>query len=368
MGETRNGNPCMDYPLCERCGFDANAIVERLHLVELNQTGMEALGRRLQDEVVRPNVDAIVDRFYVSLARIDEFNRIVEEYSAPERIKESQKHYLLGLGVDFDQSQYFEERLRVGAVHQRVGVPQGLYQCTFQRLQSLLIEYIPPEIRDDEPAFQAMLRFILKITALDMGLAVESYCSARVSGLEESLETERGEMDRLRELAVTDWLTSLRNHSYSRRYLVAALERAKTEAAPLCVIMADLDHFKKINDTHGHLVGDEVLRIAASRMIAGARGDDEICRYGGEEFLFILQNTDIAGGAEVAERVRLRISDDEMHVGDKNLFVSISLGVAQAREDDTADSLIERADAALYTAKFAGRNCVRIAPILSAVG
>lgn len=358
----------MDYPLCERCGFDANAIAERLHLVELTQTGMNVLGRRLQDEVVRPNIEAIVDRFYDSLVRINEFNRIVEEYSVPERIKESLRHYVLGLGIDFDQSEYFEERLRVGAVHQRIGVSQGLYQCTFQRLQSLLIECIPAEIRNDEPAFQAMLRFILKITSLDMGLAVESYCSARVSGLEESLETERGEMDRLREIAVTDWLTSLRNHSYSRRCLVAALERAKIEAAPVCVIMADLDRFKNINDTHGHLVGDEVLRIAASRMIAGARGDDEICRYGGEEFLFILQNTDIAGAAEVAERVRLRISDDEMHVGDKNLSVSISLGVAQARDDDTADALIERADAALYTAKFAGRNCVRIAPILSAVG
>jgi len=367
LGDTRNGGRGMEYPLCEQCGFDANEIAERLNLVELNRTGMDALGRQLQDDVIRPNVDAIVDRFYGSLNRIDEFNHIVEDYSSKERIRESQRHYLLGLGIDFDQSQYFEERLRVGAVHQRVGVPQGLYQCTFQGLQNLLIEYIPAEIRNDGPAFQAILRFILKITALDMGLAVESYCSARVSGLEESLATERGEMDRLREIAETDWLTGLRNHSYSRRCLVAALERAKSEAAPLCVIMADLDHFKNINDTHGHLVGDEVLRIAASRMIAGARGDDEICRYGGEEFLFILQNTDIAGGAEVAERVRLRINDDEMHVSKKNLLVSISLGVALAREEDTVDTLIERADAALYTAKFAGRNCVRIAAVLSAV-
>jgi diguanylate cyclase len=158
---------------------------------------------------------------------------------------------------------------------------------------------------------------------------------------------------------VTDWLTNLHNHSYSRRCLSAALERSRTEASPLCVIMADLDHFKAINDAHGHLVGDEVLRIAAGRMISGSRADDEICRYGGEEFLFILQNTGIAEGGEFAERVRARINDDEMHSGDITVKVSISLGVAEARDDDTVNALIERADAALYAAKRAGRNCVR---------
>jgi diguanylate cyclase (GGDEF)-like protein len=158
---------------------------------------------------------------------------------------------------------------------------------------------------------------------------------------------------------VTDWLTNLHNHSYSRRCLSAALERSRTEASPLCVIMADLDHFKAINDAHGHLVGDEVLRIAAGRMLSGARAHDEICRYGGEEFLFVLQDTGIAEGEEVAERVRARIDDDEMHIGETTLEVNISLGVAQARDDDTVNALIERADAALYAAKRAGRNCVR---------
>ncbi|MCP4301008.1 MAG: diguanylate cyclase, partial [Gammaproteobacteria bacterium] len=286
----------MDVSLCERCGLDANAIAERLSLVDLDTTGMDAQGRALQEYVIRPNVDAIVDRLYGSLVRIEDFGRIVDEPSTAARVRESQKHYLLGLGVDFQRPGYFEERLRIGSVHQRVGVPQSLYQCACQVLQSLLIEYIPQEIRSDEPAFSKMLLFILKIMALDMSLAVESYCAARMSGLTESLESERGESERLRELAVTDWLTSLHNHSYSRRCLSAALERAKTEGSPLCVIMADLDHFKAINDAHGHVVGDGVLRSAAGRMICGSRADDESCRYGGEEFLFILQNTGIAEG------------------------------------------------------------------------
>ncbi len=349
----------MDHPLWASCGFDENTIADRLHLIELDQEGMEASGRILHDHIIVPNLDAIVDRFYGSLLRIDGFNRIVDGSSAAARLRESQKHYLLGLGIDFHKREYFEERLRIGSVHQRIGVPQSLYQCTFQGLQSLLIDYVPDAIRNDGPAFAEVLRFILKITALDMSLAVESYCSSRVSDLTKSLESERDETVRLRKLAVTDWLTNLRNHSYSKRSLGAALEQIRIDKSPLSIIMADLDHFKEINDAHGHLVGDEVLQIAAGRMLSGARADDEICRYGGEEFLFILHDTSIIEGEEVAERVRKRINTDAMNSRDIQLNVTISLGIAQARDGDTVDTLIERADQALYTAKRAGRNCVR---------
>jgi diguanylate cyclase len=123
--------------------------------------------------------------------------------------------------------------------------------------------------------------------------------------------------------------------------------------------MADLDHFKAVNDRHGHLVGDEVLKICAARMVAGARADDEVCRYGGEEFLLILDGARLGDAWEVAERVRSRISEDEIHCGDEQIYVTISLGLAEAQASDTANSLIERADAALYAAKSAGRNCIR---------
>jgi len=351
----------MDYPLCERCGLDPNAIGDRLRLLELNQAGMDTQGRELQQNVIAPNLDDIVERFYGSLAGVEEFSRIVEEPSMVSRVRARQERYLLSLGVNFRARAYFEERLRIGAVHQRVGVPQSLYQCTYQWLQSLLIECIPRAIRDDDAAFQAMLGFILKITALDMSLAAESYCSARVSDLKQSLASERDKSDRLSKLAVTDWLTNLHNHSYSRRCLEAALVQANSDGSSLCVIMADLDHFKEINDAYGHLVGDEVLQIAAGRMISAARSDDEICRYGGEEFLFILRNTDIVEGDEVAERVRTRINSDAVHSGDQRIKLTLSLGLAEASNDDTVNSLIERADKALYAAKRAGRDCARVA-------
>ncbi len=351
----------MDDRLWESCGFDENTIADRLRLIELDQEEIEANGRQLHDHVVMPNVDAIVERFFRSLRRIDEFNRIVEGSSTAARLKESQKRYLLSLGIDFHKREYFEERLRIGAVHQRVGVTCSLYQSMFQGLQSLLIEYVPPAIRDDGPAFAELLRFILKITALDMSLAIESYSSGKISDLLRTLEDERDETVRLRELATTDWLTNLRNHSYSKRCLGAALERTKIDKSLLCVIMADLDHFKEINDAHGHLVGDEILQIAARRMLSSARAHDEICRYGGEEFLFILNDTSITDGEEVAERMRLHIKRNAMNSRDTQLTVTMSLGVAQARDGDTVNTLIEKADRALYAAKRDGRDCVRTA-------
>jgi len=345
--------------LSGRRGFDAKAIADRLRLLGLDGADAAETSRRLHAVVIVPSADAIVLRFFRSLTRITAFRNIVADEAGQDRLQDTLKHYVLTLGVDFDSKAYFDERRRIGQIHQQLGVSQSLYQCAFRDLQDLLIEHIPPAIRESGADFDELLRFVLKVTTLDMSLAVESYCDARVSGLKESLKSERGETERLRKLSITDWLTDLHNHSYSKRCLSAALERVQREDRPLCVIMADLDHFKTINDAHGHLVGDEVLRIAAARMVSGARSDDRVARYGGEEFLFILQDTDLAEGAEVAERVRTRINSDFVHCGEASMYVTMSLGLAQARPDDNVDSLIERADAALYEAKAAGRNCVK---------
>lgn len=350
----------MNFELSEKRGFDAEGIARRLSQVGLAGPESLANGMVFQNTVVRPNVEAIVDSFADSLSKLDEFDMIVGDQANVSRLKETQRRYLLGLAVDFDQHQYFEERLRIGAVHQNLGVRQSQYQCSMQVLQYLLIQHIPQEIKCDHLAFEEMIQFILKITALDMSLAVESYCASRVMDLEASLDIAQGERESLHHLAVTDWLTNLHNHSYSRYFLGEALQRVRAEESALCVVMADLDHFKKVNDAHGHLTGDRVLQIAAARMLSGSRDGDEICRYGGEEFLFILQNTEIEEGKEMAERVRTRIGSDAIHGRDGEISISLSLGVAQAREDDTVDTLIDRSDAALYAAKLAGRDCVRL--------
>jgi diguanylate cyclase (GGDEF)-like protein len=346
---------------CERLGFDAAALAARISLLGFSEQNLRRDGEALQTLVIRPHAESILQKFYASLFAIDGFSDKVAKHSSPGKIIATQRRYLLSLGVNFDNEEYFRDRLAIGSVHHRLGIPQSQYLSACQRLQTLLIQHIPQEIWRARAAGEAMIQFILKITALDMSLVIESYCESRTFGLEMSLIDERGERERLHHLAVTDWLTDLHNHSYSRHILADVLQQSRIEGAPLSVIMADLDHFKRINDSFGHLVGDEVLRIAAARMVSAARSGDEIGRYGGEEFLFILTNTDLTEGEEVAERVRSRVNSDSISARHAELQLTISLGIAQAHDDDDVDSLIDRADAALYSAKLAGRDCVRSA-------
>lgn len=338
----------------------AVAISDRLGLLGLDGDDAKASAELLQQRVIRPKIDALVDDFLEWLSELDQFKRTLAKNSTADRIEATQKRYLLGFGVDFDKWTYFEDRLLVGRAHQRMGISQSLYQGAFRRLQELLIAAIPEDVQADHARFHELIGFIIRISALDMSLAVESYYNARVSGLKDSLKTQRDESERWRQLSHTDSLTNLYNHSFSRYSLEQGLEQGSVDGTPLCVMMADVDHFKRINDTYGHLAGDQVLRIVAARMLSVARSGDEVGRYGGEEFLFILHDTELDAGHDVAERVRAHVNGDTIKSGGASLDVTVSIGIAQARPNETVNSLIERADAALYAAKAAGRNCVHV--------
>lgn len=130
----------------------------------------------------------------------------------------------------------------------------------------------------------------------------------------------------------------------------------RKHSSPLCVCMADLDYFKKVNDTYGHLTGDAVLRDVASRMQASVRNFDTIGRYGGEEFIIILENTDLVTANEVVQRMLSRVADTPINVSGTAIPVTVSAGLAALRPGDTVQTLIARSDAAMYGAKRAGRN------------
>ncbi len=169
--------------------------------------------------------------------------------------------------------------------------------------------------------------------------------------------------DRLTELATHDPLTGLWNRTAILETLRNDINRSRREKSPLAIIMADLDHFKLVNDTLGHLAGDAVLREAAKRMRSVARPYDGIARYGGEEFLFIVPGSDAAGGAELAERIRLRLRESPLDTSEGMIRLTISLGVTSNAgiEDANAETLLRTADLALYRAKNAGRDRVVVA-------
>ncbi|MFN3763999.1 MAG: PleD family two-component system response regulator [Aliihoeflea sp.] len=163
------------------------------------------------------------------------------------------------------------------------------------------------------------------------------------------------------EMAVTDGLTGLHNRRYLDSHLASLAAKARSRGKPLSVLITDIDRFKSINDTHGHDVGDDILREFAMRLRHSVRGFDLACRYGGEEFVIVMPDTDPVLAEKVAERIREQIARNPFTVeeGGKTLEVTISVGVASLKgEPDTVTDMMKRADVALYQAKNAGRNRV----------
>jgi two-component system cell cycle response regulator len=171
----------------------------------------------------------------------------------------------------------------------------------------------------------------------------------------------RNNLDHSLELAVTDQLTGLHNRRYMTGQLGALVNRAVRGGDPVSALMIDIDHFKKINDSFGHDVGDEALREFAVRLASNVRAVDLPCRYGGEEFVVIMPGTQIGDAEKIADRIRRHVAGSPFRVNGtpEPMIVTISIGVAATLgEGDTAEALLKRADEAVYAAKAAGRNMV----------
>jgi two-component system cell cycle response regulator len=163
------------------------------------------------------------------------------------------------------------------------------------------------------------------------------------------------------EAAITDALTGLHNRRYMESHLATLVEQAHARAKPLTVLMLDIDFFKAVNDTHGHDAGDDVLREFATRLKKSTRGIDLACRLGGEEFVVVMPDTDMAVATMVAERLRRRIASEPFPIanGARKVEVTISIGLAGLGDaGDTTAAVLKRADQALYRAKRDGRNRV----------
>jgi two-component system, cell cycle response regulator len=160
-------------------------------------------------------------------------------------------------------------------------------------------------------------------------------------------------------MALTDSLTGVFNRRYVSAHLPRLLERSWESQKPVAILMFDIDHFKTVNDTYGHGVGDEVLREVASRTNRNLRNFDLVARYGGEEFIVVMPDTDRDAAFAVAERLRRRVGEETFPVSASvgEITVTVSIGVAVVDGvGDTADAILKRADDALYQAKRSGRN------------
>jgi len=213
-----------------------------------------------------------------------------------------------------------------------------------------------------------------EISPADLGQVVDTIVAAtkqmevRSRQLEEKLTQSKSEVEELRSNlavarneAMTDQLTGIPNRKAFDEVLLSEIAAATQNGNPLCLVMADIDFFKKFNDTFGHQAGDQVLRLVGKCLDGNTKGQDTPARYGGEEFVLVLPNTTLGGAVKLADHIRKVIQSRELikkSTGENLGKVTMSLGVSLFNLDDTPQSLIERADAALYSAKNQGRNRV----------
>jgi diguanylate cyclase len=176
-----------------------------------------------------------------------------------------------------------------------------------------------------------------------------------------ALEHIKAELQESRHLMQEDWLTGAQNRRAMDMVLAKEVARAQRSAAKLTVAMVDLDYFKNVNDEFGHDAGDKLLQHLTLITKAVLREADSLIRYGGEEFLIILSETDINGAQFVMDRLKQAFLKNPLIYDGKSLQVTFSAGLASLRPEENGHALVMRADNALYEAKHAGRNCVKVA-------
>ena len=347
----------MSFVNCDKFGYDPAHIQRRLRILELSEQDFAYAGR-LQKEVIVPHFSQIMNAFMDKMLNQAEVQSFLTDADSQKRVKTTITAFLLSLGSGFDSASYFDHRLMVGMAHEKVGLSLSMYLCAYRMLTQTIIDHFPPSLCADQQEYARLVGFLYKINTLDMSLAIETYHNTHVHSLKESIGDLQAREVELKQQAITDSLTGMINHEHVFTELARVLSAAQREQIPLCVVMADLDHFKKVNDNYGHQAGDTVLEETSSRIKSSLRDFDLVGRYGGEEFMILLVNSTMDTAGMVAERIRKKVGNIPMPLKDQDITVTISMGIAAAGSNDSVETLVARADKALYNAKHGGRNQV----------
>ncbi len=188
---------------------------------------------------------------------------------------------------------------------------------------------------------------------------------AQLKAHQQEIDDLRNELQYAREASLTDPLTGLANRMGFSKAIEEALSNADDMAHSLCLLMVDIDHFKRVNDTYGHVVGDKVIQLVGHSLQKQVKGKDTTARYGGEEFAILLLDTPLSGARSVAETIRTSIENARIKdLKSKKPIgqITVSIGIGRYRTDESITDFIARTDAALYQSKNAGRNRATLAP------
>lgn len=359
---TGNRNRCQamnDHPLCRQMLIDDGELQARLRFLHFGDDDR----RQLEDihRVIAEDAPGIIDEFYDNLMKFPPIAEFLADSDLRGRLKETQRNYLLTLGQGVNALRYFEDRLRIGVAHERVGLEQKWYLGAYSILFDIIARRLAQSHAEQPHTLAACLVTLQKILTLDSILAVETYYQATTNRLEGLLQQLNETQKRLQELARLDGLTGLNNRMYLMECLEKEVQRSLRFRRPLTLLFLDIDHFKNINDQFGHSAGDSVLKQVVQTIRTVIRPVDVIGRFGGEEFLVGLVETDESAARQVAERLRLKVAHTPFRVDAGPMTLTVSIGVATlVGPINRIEELIDQADRALYRAKNSGRDQVQV--------
>jgi len=304
---------------------------------------------------VQPDVAALVAAHLRRQLETPVTAELIADLAMRERLRREMTEFVEALFGGCYDANYASGRLRIGFVHRRLGLPARYFLAGLHHLHVDLRQALQARVADAGDAARAVAA-LERVLLFDESLIFDAYehrlaAEARrehsralryAGNLEAQVAARTRELERL---SRTDALTGLQNRRAFREELVRELSRARRQRRPLAALYIDVDDFKQLNDREGHARGDEALAAVAAALIATLREIDIAARLGGDEFCLLLPDTDLAGAAAVAARLREQVR--------ATCPVTVSIGTAALEEGDSAnpDALIERADAEMYRDK-----------------
>lgn len=288
--------------------------------------------------------DDLFDDFYEHLLSFEETRAILKSDVVVERLKRKQKEYFKAMVSGTYDYQYMLDRLKVGYRHVEFGIVPMWYIGSFNKYLDGIRAYIKSKCACELGKYVEYMSALQKIAMLDIVLTLESYHYGRYK-MQEVLEKQ----------VVTDELTGVPNRRRFDQDIMNLIGHFERYQHPFSLIAIDLDNFKAINDTHGHDIGDMVLKVFCEIAQESLREVDSLYRYGGEEFNILLSSQHVASGEVVAERIRSAVAQHDFPTVGQ---VTASFGVTEYGVTDSQISFVKRADSALYEAKKRGKNRV----------
>lgn len=340
--------------LIEQMRISDADIHHRQQLVGIDGESIIALRNVLN--IISDSVDDIVEQFYELQLSIDEIAILIGDADTLFRLKSAQRQYILDLFEAKLDSEYVNNRLRIGLVHKRIGVEPKLYLSGINTLKHLLFKVIDKHVSDTEAS--RTIKYVLdRLFYFDTTLVFDTYIESLLREVDvakrktedyaNSLEIKVAERTaQLEEMSKHDPLTGLFNQTEMRSLLQRSLNMLKRREGNISLAFFDVDDFKMVNDTYGHIAGDNILKALASSIQKHIRESDIACRYGGDEFCVIFLDATAQEAIDICHRV---MQDFQLNPHQ----VNVSYGIAEMNSDNLmeADHFIGLADKAMYSAK-----------------